>query len=277
MSFRVTAYPEPARMLAAVLTAVGRASPLVLLVLAWTFPDAGLDNPLVLLRAFALACLLPLGLAWLLALAYAATVEVAGDDLVVLERARRVEVPRAAIERVEPWTIPLPSNGVTIRLRSGRVLDRGLALADPDALAAALGRTDDAAAHGPAAAFAAAKRAWHPPWHRPLLQYGLFGLVPTLPLFRLHQWIAYGGTFGEYYVYGLGAYLLGFAIYWAGTAAYLVMYAAVLRAIAEAVALAAAWAAPTSAPGARRAVEWGYRLLFYGGVPALLAIRFLQP
>ena len=47
-------------------------------------------------------------------------------------------------------------------------------------------------------------------------KYVVYSLVPALPLFRVHQWIAYGGSFGEYYAFGLKAYLLGFAVYLGG-------------------------------------------------------------
>jgi apolipoprotein N-acyltransferase len=104
----------------------------------------------------------------------------------------------------------------------------------------------------------------------------LFALVPTLPLFRLHQWIAYGGTFGEYYTYGLEAYLLGFAIYWATLTIDLVLYAAALRVVAEAVALPATYLAPARAERVRRVVEVANRVFYYGGVPALLLRHFLS-
>ena len=96
-----------------------------------------------------------------------------------------------------------------------------------------------------------------------------------MPLFRLHQWVAYGDTFGEYYTYGLEAYLLAFAIYWATDTIYLVLYAAVLRAIAEPVAFAAAWLLPARAERVRRALEIGDRVLYFGGVPLLLVRLFL--
>ena len=98
----------------------------------------------------------------------------------------------------------------------------------------------------------------------------LFALVPALPAFRLHQVIAYGGTFGEYYTYGLQAYLLGFAAYWWTFTIHLVLYAAVLRTVAEAIVLATAWLAPGRVAGVRTIVEWAYRLLYFGSIPAFL-------
>ena len=64
----------------------------------------------------------------------------------------------------------------------------------------------------------------------PLLKFGAFALVPAVPLFRLHQWVSYGGTFGEYHAFGLKAYLLGFGLYWLLSATYLLLFAAALRA-----------------------------------------------
>jgi len=107
-------------------------------------------------------------------------------------------------------------------------------------------------------------------WYRPLLEYVVFALVPAIPLFRLHQWVAYGGTFGEYYTYGLQAYLLGFAAYWWTFTIYLVLYAAVLRAAAEGIVLTTAWIMPARVARVRTVVEWVYLVLYFGSVPAFL-------
>ena len=106
-------------------------------------------------------------------------------------------------------------------------------------------------------------------WYRPLLEFVVLALVPTVPLFRLHQWITYGGTFGEYYTYGLQAYLLGFAAYWWTFTIYLVLYAAGLRALAEAVVMTTAWTAPARVATVRRIVETLDRIL-YSTIPLFL-------
>ena len=100
--------------------------------------------------------------------------------------------------------------------------------------------------------------------------------MPALPLFRVHQRIAYGGTFGEYYVFGFKAYLLGFAVYCGAMIVYMVILAAVLRVDAELIVLPAAFAAPSQATRVRRAVEVLGRILYYAGVPAFILIRLLQ-
>ena len=103
----------------------------------------------------------------------------------------------------------------------------------------------------------------------------LFALVPTLPLFRVHQIIAYGGAFGEYYQYGLNAYLAGFAIYWATLTIYLMVYAAALRVPVELLAVGSAALAPQHASGVRRVAQSAATVLYYVGVPAAVILRFV--
>ena len=105
------------------------------------------------------------------------------------------------------------------------------------------------------------------------MKFLLFPLVPALPAFRLHQHIAFGGTFGEYYTYGLQAYLLALAIWWASWAIGLVLFAAALRVLIEAGTLLALALRPDSAIDARRGFEHVGRVLFFAGVPMWLLIR----
>ena len=108
---------------------------------------------------------------------------------------------------------------------------------------------------------------------RPMLRFVLFPLVPALPAFRLHQHIAFGGTFGEYQSFGLQAYLTTFFIWWAGWAISLVLLAAALRVLIELGALVALVVDRERAVEARVALETLGRLIFYIGVPLWLAFR----
>ena len=278
MTFRAIVYPPPARIAAAVLTVISRVSPLVILALL-VFFETRLTNQLRLTRTFASVCLAPAIAAWLLRNTFAATAAVENGTLVLRRRTQRIEIPCQAIDRVIPWLLPALGSGVWLRLQSGRRFRYGLELTDPVAFAEALADAGApehvrSGARHPAALYARAKNCTARRWDHPLFKYVVFALVPTVPVFRLHQWIAYGGTFGEYYSYGLRAYLLGFAIYWATFTIYLVLYAAALRAATETIAWAAAYAAPSHATRVRRAAEIAHRILYYGGVPALL-LRFL--
>src|SRR4030095_10338673 len=122
--------------------------------------------------------------------------------------------------------------GVTLRLRSGRRLD--VALDDPGVLVARLGVAED---HDDPVARWAEARARRAPtlWSHVVPRFPLFALVPGVILFRTHQWIAYGGTFGQYYLLGLRAYLATFAVYWATVTIYLVLWANLWRLLVEAV------------------------------------------
>ena len=84
-----------------------------------------------------------------------------------------------------------------------------------------------------------------------------------------------GGTFGEYYTYGLSAWLLGLAIWWAAWSIGLMLFAAALRTASEAATLLALWWRPSQAAAVRRGVEWLARAAFYLGVPAWLLLRIV--
>ena len=101
-------------------------------------------------------------------------------------------------------------------------------------------------------------------------------MLPAAVLFNAHQHIAYGGTFGQYYLEGLAPYLETLATYWSTMSIYLLLYAAPWRGIAEAAALLTACLAPRHALRVRRAAETTCRVVFYAGVPILLLARFLQ-
>jgi apolipoprotein N-acyltransferase len=282
MTTRAIAYAASWRIPAAILMAISRGSLLAFVALlsfldAWLSTPLRLSNPLRLVRAFSVFCLAPeMGL-WLLERACAATVLFQSGVLVLQRHRQRIEIPCESIERAAPWVVPLPSGGLWLRLKSGRRFRYGLQVADPvafiDALADAGAHVRGASQH-PAAVYARSRNSISPRWYHRILKFVVFALVPALPLFRLHQWIAYGGTFGEYYMYGLKPYLLGFAIYWATSGVYLVLYAAALRAVAEPFVWTAAHVAPSRTPRVRRAVEMVNRLLYYGGVPLLLIRLF---
>jgi len=275
-STRVIAYPLPWRIAAAALTSISRGSlPVLAVLVLWLGAELRLDNPLRLLRVFSGLVVVPAVLGWLLARAFEGRVTVA-DGLLVLERqTQRIEIPCASIGRIVPWSIPLPAGGLWLMLRSGRRFPLALQLADPVALVEALVAAGAPAqlaeaAREPAAVYARSLPA-PPSWYGALLRYALFALVPTLPLFRLHQWIAYGGTFGEYYMYGLPAYALGFLLFWSTSAISLVLWRAVLRTLAEPLVLACAHLAPQRTPRVRGLVERLVTVLYYAAVPAYLA------
>ncbi len=279
-SFRVHAYGRLGRVVAGALVAASRAGSLLLLAALVRATDPPL-LPLDVLQLFLAGCVLPAAAAWLLGRAADAIVEVDAADLVLQRRRQRIEVPTDAIARVDPWRLMLPTAGVTLRLRSGRTLPYGIALADTAGLVASLvdiARVADAPdpAMHPLLAYAGARARvrWH--WYHLVAKFVVFALVPTAILFNAHQHIAYGGLLGQYYQLGLAAYLRTLAVYWATVTVYLVLYASAWRAIAEGLCLAAASVAPSRAARVRRTAEIGCAVGYYAGALLLLGLRFLS-
>ena len=228
------------------------------------------------LKVFALAVVLPAVAAWAIGRRFAARARVEGEALVLDQRHQRIEVPLAAISAARAWRLPLPRAGVDLHLASGQRWPKGVAVADPLALQRAL-----AAAGSPApvessfaARLAQVRAATTHRWlDHPLVKFVLFPLLPAAVAFRLHQMIAFGGVFGEYYTYGLTAWLTGALIWWASWALGLLLLAALLRLAVELLTLVALPVFPARALAMRDAVSWLGRFAYYLGVPAWLALR----
>lgn len=277
--FSARLYSPPWRVAAALCVIVSRASlPLILaLVLLASDPPIG---PVVLVQLVAILALLPAVAAHVIRRSCAAQVELCGADLVARRADLLMEIPLRAIARLAPWTLPVPGPGLVLWMRSGNRLRDAIETDDPvpllDALAAAGVEAAQPARQHPSVAYAhavAALPAWR--WYHYVWKFVVFALAPTAVLFNAHQYIAYGGTLGEYYLLGLAAYLRTFFVYWATVAIHLVLYAGVWRAVAEPAALLAARIVPARAAQARRIAERCCQVLYYAGVPALLAVRFL--
>lgn len=242
--------------------------------------DAGPLNPLSLLRIAAAGCVVPALAAVFLRRLFSAILEIGDGSLVIRQRHQTVEVPIAELAGLEPWFLPVPAPGVRLRLSSGKRWRDGVEIADPlpliEALSGAGLPSPNLLREHPSVAFAEAKQAFHrKSAGRWIAKFPMFALLPTLPLFRVHQVIAYGGTFGEYYQYGLKAYVSGFAVYWATLTVYLLIYGAILRACVEALSFVAAHLAPSYAREVRRWSERGGAAFFFLGVPVLVILRFV--
>lgn len=234
------------------------------------------------LRLFAAAVLLPSVAAWAIERRFAARASVEGGLLVLDQRRQRIELPLASIAALRPWRLPLPRSGVDVRLAAGPLWTRGLALTRPEALRRMLAATgvpiawEGRFAAGRADLIQARDDAHRRRLDHPLVKFALFPLLLALVAFRLHQIIAFGGAFGEYYSYGLAAYLTGLLIWWASWSIGLMLFAAVLRVAIETVVILAMALRYAHAAALRDALEWLGRLAFYLGVPAWLAWRLLS-
>jgi len=277
----VAVLPLAARLGAGALRVFARGS-LLWMAAAIVLGDRGLQaSTPVQIRTFAVLFLAPEAAAWCVLLAFGARAAIENGALVLSRGKRRLGLSVADIGAVEPWRVPLPGAGVWLRLSSGERWRYGLGHADPAAFTQAL-----------AAAGAVLARENTPPARatlysrsrqavrrgrldRPLARFVVFPFLLALPAFRLHQHIAYGSAFGEYYTFGLAAYLRTFALWWAAWAIGVVLCAAVLRATIEAGTLVAVLVRPGQAIDVRRALESLGLAAFYLGIPAWLLLRIL--
>ncbi len=231
---------------------------------------------------FAATVAAPALAAWTLLRAAAATLRVEAGNLLLAQGARLIEVPVASIVGVEPWRVPLPSPGVALRLASSRLLAQRIAVRDPDALRRSLEDTGARLAPlsptGRLAARWAQIRAAAPRWRidAPWFKFVLLPLLPALVAFRLHQHIAFGGSFGEWLTFGPKAYVIALLIWWASWSIGLVLLAALLRMAVELCTLPALAIPQPQAATLRRGFESGARALYFLGVPLWMAVRLLS-
>jgi hypothetical protein len=203
-----------------------------------------------------------------------------GSDRLVVQRGRALtEIPLDSIAEVRLSRLPFPQPALALRLRSGRMLRERIEVPDPAPVLEALSPRVPSAGplHShPLVAFASARAPLLGPRARRIaVKFILFPLLPGLVMFRAHQYIAFGGPFGEYRFYGAVAYLRTLAGYLAATVAVLVLYAAAWRILAETCAAIATALWPRRARVWRRMAEAICWVTYYLGVPALLALRFL--
>lgn len=237
-------------------------------------------NSLVQLQIFVGATLMPAVAAWMIQRVFAARARVGAGLLVLQQRYQRIEIPLDRIVMAQTWRLPLPGTGIDLMLASGARFAQGIAVADIHALLRALNDAGSPVRLAGAAstrmadyATARALARW-PRLDHPLAKFVLFPLLPALPAFRLHQHIAFGGTFGEYYTYGLAAWLTGLLVWWGAWSIGVMMFAAVLRMIVETAHLALLrW--PARASAARLRLAGASRVAFYIGLPVWLVVRLL--
>jgi apolipoprotein N-acyltransferase len=249
--------------------------------LAWVaallvFGDGDPAHTLPRLRLFAAVCIAPALAAWAILRAQSGRLRRVGDA-VWLERAGHAPHVVPSPICATAWTLPLPAAGLSLRGGDGSPAE--VIADDPPALLRALetgGVRVAGVAGGPWARLLAA-RAWRARGllDRAWLKFGLYPLLPALVAFRLHQHIAYGGTFGEAYSFGIQAWLLGLAVWWGKWAMGMTIFAGALRVLAEVVAFALALMRTRDAARDRRMLEWALRLAYYLGVPLWLALRLL--
>lgn len=221
----------------------------------------------------------PLLLAVLLGWSHRGKAEIGPHRLTLTLRRERFEIPFDAIQSIRPWRVPIPGPGLRLVLGSNRSFQRRLVLRDPAELLEALGERLPAAKSAldhPALRFAEARRALgRRRWPYFVVKYGLVPLAFGIVLFRLHQYIMYGGAFGQYHLFGLGPYLGAFLLRWVGVLGALVVYAGLVRLVVEVLSLGATYLLPRRARGLRRAGEIVADIAYFVLVPAYVLAHLL--
>lgn len=182
------------------------------------------------------------------------------------------------IHSVRPWRLPLPHGGLLVRLNDGQLLR--LAVDTPHVLMNALQQCRLIAAQQQTTPMLtrfmqAREIRLHTKLNHPLVKFALFPLLIALPAFRLHQHIAYGHTLGEYYTFGLKAYLTTLGLWWATWAIGVMASYAILRAAMEGIAAISTVVRPQTALDQRYLIERMGLLALYLGMPLWLAMRIL--
>lgn len=274
------AYPVAWRVLSALLFTVSRGSLAVitaLVVLGFVF------SPPLLVRVAIFLVLIPGLAAALIRQVFMVDVGIREGGLSVhrrglFQRGRKIELEQGAIKRVAPWRIPLPGPGLSIFSGLGHERRHyALQTDNPTPLLNAAAPGDNPPPSSLAQAMLVYARArWAAGiarWYHLLFKFGLFGLLPVFVAFRLHQYIMYGGLFGQYYLHGLEPYLSTLVYYWVMILIYLVLYAAFWRGLLEVSALMTARFKPARAMAVRKWGEILVRVLYYGGIPAFIVWR----
>jgi hypothetical protein len=269
---RATLLSRPWRLVAAFVATVASATlPTYMLALVLLPPVPAI----VMIRSFAVGTALPAIVAWAIIRIFAGAAEVR-DGMLHLRRADLdVRVPCATITPCARGGSPCrcrastSSSGRTpgCQWESRRHISMRCCARSPHAASIVT-----AIRRRPSVVYATTRPVRR--WIGPILKFAVFGTLPASLFFYTHQWIAYGGPLGQYYLEGTAPYLRTFAEYWMTTVVLLISYASVWRAVAELVvwttgALRAEWAPP-----ARRVADAVCALAYYGGVPLVLALRY---
>ena len=271
----VSVLPLPVRVLAGLLRAFARCG-LLWMALLMLLDDGLRANTLAQIRLFSGLFLLPEAAARFLLLAFAAKASIENGQLLLRSGTRQLALPLSEIAAARLWWLPLPGPGLSLQLTSGTRWRYALALRNPATLARAL-TPDDTAPATPAPLLTLYTRARElmrqGRFEHPVLKFIFFPLLLALPAFRLHQHIAYGSSFGEYYSFGLKAYLTTLGLWWATWAIGVATSAAILRLGIETLSFLAARLRPQHAIDSRYLIERMGLVALYLGMPVWLVWR----
>ncbi|MBA5605301.1 apolipoprotein N-acyltransferase [Duganella sp. FT3S] len=277
---RVAVLSPATRLLAGLLRTFARGS-LLWMCLALLLNEALRTNTLAQIRLFSSMFLLPEAAAWCVLALCSAQAMVVDGKLALTRGGRRRELKLSEIAEVQLWRLPIPGPGLSLRLHTGRRWRYGLALTNADARAAAraatAGRPVQQSLRAVPQVYAQTSLAIRRSrLDHPLPKYILLPLALALPAFHLYQHIAYGSAFGEYYSFGLKAYLSAFALWWAAWSIGVVLTETLVRAAISIATLLAALLRPARAIAIRRWLERAGHVALYLGMPGWLLLTIYR-
>ncbi|MBA5636971.1 apolipoprotein N-acyltransferase [Duganella sp. LX20W] len=286
---RVAVLSPATRLLAGLLRAGARGG-LLWMCLVLLLNEALRTNTLAQIRLFSMLFLLPEAAAWCVLTACSAQAMVVNGKLALTRGGRRRELALSEVAEVQLWRLPFPGPGLSLRLNTGRRWRYGLALTNADARAAARAATAAQLAQSAKSAQAAEPSVRGVPQvyaqtslaigrsrlDHPLLKHILLPFALALPAFHLYQHIAYGSAFGEYYSFGLKAYLSAFALWWAAWAIGVVLTQTLLRMAISMATLLVALLRPARAIAMRRWLERAGHVALYLGMPGWLLLTIYR-
>ena len=275
---RVAVLPPGARLAAGLLRVCARGG-LLWMCLALLLDEALRTNTLAQVRMFGAVFLAPEAAAWCVLFLFSAKASISDGTLLLTRGAQRLAFAPGDIGAAQLWTLPLPCPGLWLQLASGQRWRYGLAVANPTGLAAAL-----AAAGGTPVQERTRTRSVIQVYvqagmaircsrlDHPFAKYLLLPLALAIPAFHLQQHIAYGGALGEYYSFGLKAYLTAFLLWWSAWSIGVVLTEALLRAATELGTLLAALLRPGRAIVIRQGLRRISHAALFLGLPGWLLL-----
>jgi apolipoprotein N-acyltransferase len=278
---QVRVVPQAVRWLSAGLRGTARVS-LIGLGLVWLLDPSFRGQALEQLRYFAALVVAPEVAAWSLLSACSAQAHLESGRLRLrMKSGRETTWPLAQLAAATVWRAPWPGPGLSLAHADQSTCH--LMMPCPQRFLEAL-RAQGAQLAPQTTRTRADWYAWAQQWRphtrlaRPGIKFLLLPLMLALPAFSLHQHIAYGGFFGEFYTFGALAYLRGLVIWWAAWALGVAITASGLRLLVESLAWVGLWWwQPQAAARVRVVLERSALALLYAGLPLWLGIRILAP
>ncbi len=260
---------------------VARFSLVGIIILVIFYQDNDPISKLALLKIFGFSCAVPEMIVVVMKYYFSSSIQINENTIIIEQRNQKLVIPVKKVDYITPSALPLPEYSLDLHLLDSNKTILQILTNNAKNIIDRLKMTN--ISFVPSSknisyfkSYIEARSTINKNrLDSPFIKFFLFALVPAIPVFHLHQYIAYGGAFGEYYAYGLQAYLLAFAIWWASWIIYMAMFAVPIRVFIEFGSVLFSFFNIANALISRFILEWLGRILYYVGIPALLLARYV--